>query len=138
MKTPSPAQALRKAKHTKWEDLLEFHLQQYGLATLFQREYVIAELGRKWRWDFADPINRVALEFQGAIWVANRGHSGGSGIQRDHAKLNAAQLHGWTVFHFDDKAVRSLAAIDLVRNYYARWVYQMPDKCTPVDIAPTQ
>lgn len=133
MSTISPAQALRKARNTKWEDLLAFHLQQYGLGKLFEREYVIPELQRKWRWDFADPVNRVALEFQGGIWMPNRGHSGGSGIRRDHAKLNAAQLHGWTVFHFDDKAVRSLMAVDLVRQYYARWVFQPAARCTPAD-----
>lgn len=114
-----PVKALKRAKNSKWEDLLFFHLQQQGLGKHFQREYIIPELQRKFRWDFADPVNKVAIEFQGAIWVANSGHSGGRGIQRDHEKLNLAQFHGWTVFHFDDRAVRTLAASDLIRNYYA-------------------
>lgn len=113
-----PGHQLRQAQNKKWEDLLSFHLQQYGLAKLFAREWVAPDLGRRWRWDFADPVNRVLIEVQGAIWIPNKGHSGGTGIKRDHEKLNAAQFHGYTVFHFDDGAIRKLEAIDLVRRFY--------------------
>jgi len=54
---------------------------------------------RKWRFDFALPAARVAIECQGGTFARQRlGHSSGTGIQRDYEKLNAAQLSGWTVF----------------------------------------
>jgi len=66
--------ALKAAKNKKWEDLLAYHLQLYGLGKFFRREFVSPpEFGRKWRWDFADPVNRTLLEVSGAIWVPNRG-----------------------------------------------------------------
>lgn len=120
MTTPN-AKTLQTAKNKKWEDLLAYHLQLYGLAKLFAREYMSPpEFGRRWRWDFADPVNKVLLEVQGAIWIPNRGHTSGTGIMRDHDKTNTAQFHGWTVFQFNDKTIKSLSAIELVRDYYAR------------------
>lgn len=51
---------------------------------------------RKWRFDFAWPYCKVALEVQGGIWI-NGGHSRGSGIKRDMEKENAAVCLGWRV-----------------------------------------
>ncbi len=118
--TEKAQKALKNAHNKKWEDLLAYHLQLHGLGKLFVREYTVQEFGRRFRWDFADPINKVLLEVQGAIWIPNSGHTSGTGIRRDHSKLNIAQFHGWTVFQFDDKAIKELSAIELVRDYYAR------------------
>ena len=49
---------------------------------------------RKWRWDYAWPDHRLALEGDGGIWVRGR-HSRGSGIVRDHEKRNTAVAMGW-------------------------------------------
>src|SRR5262249_9023841 len=119
--TTTNEKALKAAKNKRWEDLLAYHLQLHGLGKYFVREFNSPpEFGRKWRWDFADPVNKVLLEVQGAIWIPNRGHSGGTGIMRDHDKQNAAQLNGWVVFQFNDRTIKSLSAIELVRDYYAR------------------
>jgi len=112
--------SLKQLENRKWEDLLAYHLQINGLAAHFQREYIVPEFGRKWRWDFADPVHRVLIEVQGAIWVPNRGHSGGTGILRDHSKGNAAAFYGWTVFQFSDKTIKSLEAVDLLVRYYQK------------------
>lgn len=52
---------------------------------------------RKWRFDFAHPASRTAVEIEGATWAGGR-HSRGSGYAADCEKYNAAGLAGWTVF----------------------------------------
>ena len=51
---------------------------------------------RKWRWDFAWPEVRLAIEIQGGIW-AKGGHSSGKGITRDCEKFGAAAILKWHV-----------------------------------------
>lgn len=51
---------------------------------------------RRWRFDFAWPGYRVALEVEGAVWTRGR-HTRGSGFLADIEKYNAACMHGWRV-----------------------------------------
>jgi hypothetical protein len=55
--------------------------------------------GRRWRFDFAWPDVKVALEVEGGIWrKSGKGaHSGGAAIERDIEKHNHATLLGWRV-----------------------------------------
>ncbi len=52
---------------------------------------------RKWRFDFAWPEQKVALEVEGGVFIQGR-HSRGSGMKKDMEKYNAAALLGWRVF----------------------------------------
>lgn len=49
---------------------------------------------RKWRFDYAWPEYRIALEVEGAIWTGGR-HTSGAGYSKDIEKYNAAVLCGW-------------------------------------------
>lgn len=124
MTTPKQTKApstVQQAQNKKWEDLLHYHLTLYGLGKFFVREFVSPpEFGRKWRWDFGDPINKVLLEVQGGIWIPKGAHNTGTAMMRDHEKQNTAALHGWVVFQFNDKTIKSLMALELVRDYYQR------------------
>ncbi len=51
---------------------------------------------RKWRWDFAWPDCKVAVEVHGSTWVGGR-HTRGQGFANDREKMNEAQLLGWLV-----------------------------------------
>lgn len=60
---------------------------------------------RKWRFDFACPELKVAIEIDGGVWNSSRGehagrHSGGSGQIKDFEKMNAAVELGWVVLHY--------------------------------------
>ena len=60
---------------------------------------------RKWRFDFANPDVKVAIEIDGGLWNIYKGlhagrHSGGVGQKEDYEKLNAAAELGWTVLHY--------------------------------------
>lgn len=51
---------------------------------------------RRWRFDYAWPEQRVALEVDGGVWTGGR-HTRGAGFIKDMEKLNAAVVAGWRV-----------------------------------------
>ena len=53
---------------------------------------------RKWRFDFAWPHKKVALEVQGGLFVNGR-HSRGAALMKEHEKLNRAAAMGWRVLY---------------------------------------
>ena len=80
------------------------------------REYPFAQsLGRKWRFDFAWPEVKVALEVEGGTWAKGK-HSTGAGIQRDIEKYNMAQLLGWLVLRTNDHMINDNRTADWVRT----------------------
>ena len=52
---------------------------------------------RRWRFDFAHPDTKIAVELDGGTWNGGR-HVRGDGYARDCEKLNAASADGWRVF----------------------------------------
>lgn len=57
---------------------------------------------RRWRFDVAWPRLRVAVECQGGIWTGGR-HVRGSGLVKEHEKLNFAAMGGWRVLFVQPK-----------------------------------
>lgn len=56
---------------------------------------------RMWRWDFAWPELKLAVELDGRGKDGGMGaHQSITGQRRDHEKGNAAVLLGWRVLHF--------------------------------------
>lgn len=51
---------------------------------------------RRWRFDYAWPSSKVALEVDGGAGAFGR-HSRPGGMRADHEKANTAMLMGWTV-----------------------------------------
>jgi very-short-patch-repair endonuclease len=49
---------------------------------------------RKWRFDYAWPTHRVALEVEGGVFSGGR-HSRGAGFRADAEKYNQAAALGW-------------------------------------------
>ena len=78
-----------------------------------EREYKFHPT-RKWRWDFAWPADKVAVECQGGTWTKGA-HSSGSGLERDYEKINAGQLMGWRVFQASRKMIESGEVIDILK-----------------------
>jgi very-short-patch-repair endonuclease len=59
---------------------------------------------RKWRFDFAWPDDKVAVEIEGGTFSRKKtAHKTGSGIQRDIEKGNAAVVLGWRVLRYTAK-----------------------------------
>ena len=61
-------------------------------------EYPFAK-PRRFRFDFAFPIERVAVELEGGVWSGGR-HTRGAGYESDCEKYNLASLLGWRVLRF--------------------------------------
>lgn len=77
-------------------------------------EYRFDEV-RKWRFDYAWPDQRVALEVDGGVWTGGR-HTRGSGFLKDMEKFNAAALAGWRVLRCTPREVTTAATIELIRR----------------------
>lgn len=64
--------------------------------------------GRAWRFDYAWPLELVALEIEGAIWKqGGGGHSHPLGIQRDAEKYSEAALLGWRILRVAPEDLRT-------------------------------
>lgn len=61
---------------------------------------------RKWRFDFAWPKEKVAIEIEGGIWSGGR-HTRGFGFEKDCEKYNEATISGWRVFRITGKTVKN-------------------------------
>ena len=70
---------------------------------------------RRWRFDFAGPEHRLAVEIDGGTWSGGR-HVRGDGYRRDCEKLNAATLAGWRVLRFVGRQVKTGEAIETVQR----------------------
>lgn len=73
---------------------------------------------RRWRFDFAWPDKRVAVEVEGGIWNGGR-HTRGSAFISDCDKYNAATLAGWKVFRVTERHVHDGSAVELVKRAVA-------------------
>lgn len=60
---------------------------------------------RRWRFDFAWPAQRLALEIEGGVYVAGR-HSRGAGMEGDMEKYAEALVAGWRVLRVTPRMVR--------------------------------
>jgi very-short-patch-repair endonuclease len=95
------------------EDLLFNHIQLTGLPSP-AREYRFHP-SRRWRFDFAWPIYKVAVEVDGGIYSCGR-HVRGTGFERDAEKGNEAVLQGWRVLHFTRRQIKSGTAIKTIET----------------------
>jgi len=71
--------------------------------------------GRRYRWDFAWPNQKVLVEVQGAVWVKG-GHSTGTGITRDAEKNNLAILAGWKPLIVTADHIKSGKALEWIKQ----------------------
>ena len=85
----------------------------------WEREYRFHPV-RRWRFDFADTSQKIAIECEGGTWSKGR-HTRGSGFEKDCIKYAEAAILGWTVIRVTSSIVYDDRAIDIVeRLYYNR------------------
>lgn len=100
-----------KAKRERWELELAHQLLAAG-APPFVREHRFAH-PRRWRFDFAWPRRKLAVEVEG-LTVAGGRHQRISGYRKDLEKYNAATLAGWRVLRVSTRDVKAGTALALV------------------------
>ncbi len=70
---------------------------------------------RRWRFDYAIPSHKIALEVEGGVWTGGR-HTSPKGFLGDIEKYNAATLLGWRVFRTTPDALLTSATLKLIRQ----------------------
>jgi very-short-patch-repair endonuclease len=73
---------------------------------------------RKWRFDFAWPEVRVALEVEGGVFTNGR-HTRASGFIKDMEKYNRAAVLGWRVLRTTPDNLCMQETIDMVKSAWA-------------------
>lgn len=70
---------------------------------------------RDWRFDFAWPAQKVALEIEGGTWTGGR-HTRGKGFEEDAAKYAEAAIQGWKVLRATGAQVHDNTALGWVEK----------------------
>jgi len=73
---------------------------------------------RRWRFDFAWPEHKLAVEVEGATWTAGR-HTRGAGFAKDAEKLNEAALRGWLVLRVTPEQIDDGRAVEWIKRALA-------------------
>lgn len=70
---------------------------------------------RKWRFDYAFPEHKVALEVEGGVWTGGR-HTSSRGFLGDMEKYNAAACLGWRLLRCTPDTLCTMATLKLVKT----------------------
>jgi len=73
---------------------------------------------RKWRFDFAYPDAKVAIEVEGGSFSSGR-HTRGAGFEGDCEKYNAAAIRGWCVLRVTPRMIEDGRALSWLRRALA-------------------
>lgn len=70
---------------------------------------------RRWRFDYALPSYKIALEVEGGVWTRGR-HVRPKGFINDMEKYNAATVIGWRVLRVQPEDLMTMETITLIRK----------------------
>jgi very-short-patch-repair endonuclease len=74
---------------------------------------------RKWRFDYAWPEHKIALEIDGGVWIRGR-HNRAPGFLRDMEKMNEAALLGWRVLRCTPEQFANGDVIALLERIFSK------------------
>lgn len=74
---------------------------------------------RRWRFDYAWPDKKIAIEYQGGIFYGGIGHNGIKGSKRDCLKFSSATALGWKLFLINADMVRDGSAFGFIQDALA-------------------
>lgn len=70
---------------------------------------------RKWRFDYAMPAYKIAVEVEGGVWTGGR-HVNPRGFLNDMTKYNTATLLGWRVFRTTPDKLLTNETLQLLKS----------------------
>ncbi len=79
---------------------------------------------RKWRFDYAIPVLKIAIECDGGVWTGGR-HVSPQGYLKDMEKFNAAAELGWVVLKFTPQTLVTSGTIETLRATIAKRVGEL-------------
>lgn len=72
---------------------------------------------RKWRFDYAWPEFKIALEVDGGLWIPGGGrHNRAGGYLKDCEKFNAAAVLGWRVLRVTPQQLLTMNTIEMLKG----------------------
>ena len=113
MKTMTADEAMRYLIQESMVDIfVEFCKKQLGVVPA--KEYIFHPV-RKWRFDYAFPGAKIALEVEGGVYTGGR-HIRPKGFLGDVDKYNAAAVMGWRVLRVVPDRLRTFATIEMIKD----------------------
>lgn len=116
-KTPKRTPATKKVAKTSGKgpqtDLFVL-LCRAELKLELQKEFKFHPV-RMWRFDYASPEHKVALEVEGGVWTQGR-HTRPQGFLEDIEKYNQAALAGWTVLRTTPSDLLKGKTLDMIKQ----------------------
>ena len=95
---------------SRLEATLALHMRAAGLNP--ETEYRFHP-PRRWRFDFAFPDQKIAVECEGGTWTNGR-HVRGSGFEADCEKYNTAAIDGWVLLRFTERMISAGSALQTI------------------------
>lgn len=111
---PKLQAAVQQRAGSEAEETLAAHIRLHGLPEP-ERQYRFHP-ERRWRFDFAWPRHRLAVEVDGVLWGKQGGHQRPDDYAEDCEKLNEAVLMDWRVLRFTPAQVRAGDAVLMVQR----------------------
>lgn len=99
-------------KTSSLEALMLMHIRAARLPVSVQQHRFCDRL---WRFDFAWPEHKLAVEVHGGTWTNGR-HTRGAGFANDREKVNTATLMGWRVLEFTGDMVKKGYALTMIER----------------------
>jgi very-short-patch-repair endonuclease len=99
---PKAALPGKRRKASKFEMIVDNRLCQHWMGQ-YVCEYKFHP-SRCWRFDFAFPGYKIAVECEGGVYINGR-HNRGKGFSDDLIKYNSAVMLGWRVLRFTPQQV---------------------------------
>jgi very-short-patch-repair endonuclease len=97
-------------KLSKLEETLALQIRALNLPKP-EREYQFCS--RKWRFDFAYPEHKIAIECEGGVGTGGR-HTRREGFADDCFKYNTATINDWSVLRFTSDMIYSGIAVEML------------------------
>lgn len=73
---------------------------------------------RRWRFDYAIPTAKIAIEVEGGVWTGGR-HTSPKGFLNDMEKYNTATIMGWRLLRTTPERLCSNETLQMVRDIIA-------------------
>jgi very-short-patch-repair endonuclease len=78
-----------------------------------QKEFKFLQ-DRRFRFDFAWPEEKLAVEIEGGVWTGGR-HTRGKGYISDMEKYNLATLNGWKLLRYTPDQIMKIEIYDQIK-----------------------
>lgn len=103
---------LIKERNNMIDIFVQFAKNQLGVEPVKEHQFHPV---RKWRFDYAFPSHKIALEVEGGVHTGGR-HIRPRGFLNDMEKYNTASVMGWRVLRTTPDELRTFKTIQMIKE----------------------